>query len=55
MQTLNSLTSSIRSAAGTTRTEAKREALSWLSSQLSWERTLDELRDGEDEAAAKAA
>jgi hypothetical protein len=37
-----------------TRTEAKRQALSWLASQLSWEHTLDELR-GHKVAAPKAA
>jgi hypothetical protein len=54
MQTLTSFTRSIRSATATTG-EAKREALSWLASQLSWERTLDRLRDGQVEPAAKAA
>ncbi len=28
-------------------TDAKRQALSWLASQLSWEHTLDELRGHE--------
>jgi hypothetical protein len=54
MQTLTSFTRSIRSATATT-AEAKREALSWLASQLSWERTLHQLRDGQVKPAAKAA
>lgn len=41
-------------ANNTTRTDAKRQALSWLASQLSWEQTLDELR-GHDIETAKAA
>ena len=31
----------------TTRSDAKRQALSWLASQLRWEQTLDELRGHE--------
>jgi hypothetical protein len=38
---------SIGSAAGGTRTEAKLQALSWLASQLEWERTLGALRHDE--------
>jgi hypothetical protein len=38
---------SIGGAAGGSRTEAKLQALSWLASQLEWERTLGALRDGE--------
>ncbi len=33
--------------AGGTRTEARRQALSWLASQLEWERTLRVLRNDE--------
>jgi len=42
-------------ATGTPRTEAKRQALSWLVSQLRWEETLDDLRDHRDERLAEAA
>ncbi len=38
---------SIGTASGGTRTEAKLQALSWLASQLEWERTLRVLRNGE--------
>ena len=34
--------------AGSARSESKAQALSWLASQLDWERTLDTLRDGDD-------
>ena len=37
-----------------TRTDAKAQALSWLASQLAWERTLDALRDDEHETAQAA-
>jgi hypothetical protein len=37
----------IATAAAGTRTEAKLQALSWLASQLEWERTLGALRHGE--------
>jgi hypothetical protein len=46
---------SLFDAAGGTRTEAKSQALSWLASQLRWERTLDALREDSVHAAAKAA
>jgi hypothetical protein len=45
MQTASFVTS-IRENLGTTRTEAKVQALTWLASQLRWERTLDLLRGG---------
>jgi len=45
MQTASFVTS-IRENLGTTRTEAKAQALSWLASQLRWERTLEGLRGG---------
>jgi hypothetical protein len=38
---------SIGTGAGSTRTEAKLQALSWLASQLEWERTLGALRNRE--------
>jgi len=38
---------SIGTGAGSTRTEAKLQALSWLASQLEWERTLGALRTRE--------
>jgi hypothetical protein len=40
-----------------TRTESKQQALSWLVSQLRWEETLDDLREGrfERHEARKAA
>jgi hypothetical protein len=34
--------------------DAKTQALSWLASQLAWERTLDALRDDEHDAAKAA-
>jgi hypothetical protein len=37
----------IGTAAAGTRTEAKLQALSWLASQLEWERTLGALRNDE--------
>jgi hypothetical protein len=42
-------------AAGTPRTDAKQQALSWLVSQLRWEETLEDLRDHRDEQFAAAA
>jgi hypothetical protein len=45
----------IGTAAGGTRTEAKMQALSWLASQLEWERTLEVLRHGELDNARRAA
>jgi hypothetical protein len=38
---------SVGTAGGGTRTEAKVQALSWLASQLEWERTLGALRTDE--------
>ncbi len=46
---------SIGTAAGATRTEAKLQALSWLASQLEWERTLGALRHEEVDAEERAA
>jgi len=46
---------SIRDSLGTTRTEAKTQALSWLAKELQWERTLGLLRAGQSEAVARAA
>ena len=46
--------SSIGIRAGAARSESAAQALSWLASQLDWERTLDALRDG-DVSDAKAA
>ena len=46
---------SIRDSRGTTRTEAKTQALAWLAEQLQWERTLDSLRGGDPEPVAEAA
>jgi hypothetical protein len=37
------------------RTEAKKQALTWLVAQLRWEETLDDLRDHRDEQLATAA
>ena len=53
MQTAAFVTS-LRENLGTTRTEAKTQALHWLAAQLRWERTLDELRAG-DGSIAEAA
>lgn len=36
------------------RTDAKSQALTWLASQLAWERTLDALRDDEHETSKAA-
>jgi hypothetical protein len=36
------------------RKDAKAQALSWLASQLAWERTLDALRDDEHETQKAA-
>ncbi|HWS44653.1 MAG TPA: hypothetical protein VN636_02225 [Acidimicrobiia bacterium] len=47
MQHATVLMRSIGDVAGTTRTEAKTQALSWLAAQLRWEHTLDVLRDDE--------
>jgi hypothetical protein len=57
MQYMDVLTRSIGSSVGATKTEAKNQALSWLASQLRWERTLDHLRDDdhEDEVTPRAA
>ena len=55
MQYANGLAGTMRTVAGTTRTEAKTQALSWLAAQLRWEDTLDALRDDADEALAHAA
>lgn len=38
-----------------TRIEAKKQALSWLVSQLRWEETLEDLRDHRHEQLAQAA
>ena len=38
-----------------TRTEAKKQALFWLVSQLRWEETLDDLRDHQNGPLAHAA
>jgi hypothetical protein len=38
--------------AGAARSESKAQALSWLASQLDWERTLDTLRDVDGSRAA---
>jgi hypothetical protein len=38
-----------------TRTEAKKQALTWLVSQLRWEETLDDLRDHRSEQLPHAA
>lgn len=54
MQYANIIAQSFGSSAGTTRTEAKLEALSWLATQLEWEHTLDELRGGDDHARKAA-
>jgi hypothetical protein len=55
MQNVNGLTQSMRTIGGTTRTEAKAQALSWLASQLRWENTLDALRDDADDEVRQAA
>jgi hypothetical protein len=57
MQYMDVLTRSVANSVGATNTEAKTQALSWLASQLRWERTLENLRDDEhdEEAAPKAA
>ncbi len=55
MQYMDVFIKSAAEAAGGTRTEAKQQALAWLSAQLRWERTLDHLRDGEAEPAPRAA
>ena len=53
------LAAAMRDALGTTRTEAKLQALGWLANQLRWESMLDTLRAGarrsRDGAIAKAA
>ncbi len=40
---------------GATHTDARQEALAWLAAQLRWERTLDQLRGGEDETSVPQA
>jgi hypothetical protein len=55
MQNMDVLARSVGNAVGATKTEAKAQALSWLAAQLRWERTLDHLRDDEDDATPKAA
>lgn len=63
MQYMDVLTRSVANSVGATNTEAKTQALSWLASQLRWERTLENLREDEHdhlehlntEAAPKAA
>jgi hypothetical protein len=55
MNTVGVMMRAIDTTTGGTRTEAKLQALQWLSRQLEWERTLEVLRGEEDDAARKAA
>ena len=55
MQLTNVLMRTIGTVAGETKTEAKTQALSWLATQLRWERTLDGLRRGDGHAHQAAA
>jgi len=48
------LAETMRTVSGTTRTEAKLEALSWLRRQLRWESTLEHLRHGGNDLAKAA-
>jgi hypothetical protein len=46
---------SLATRQGATHTDARQEALAWLAAQLRWERTLDQLRGGEDETPVPQA
>jgi hypothetical protein len=55
MQYGSTLARSIGADGHATRTEAKTQALSWLAARLRWERTLEQLREGEVHDTPKAA